>query len=111
MNNYPFIEDETIPAPGVLDSPADIEQLFLHIIFYFYEKIDSYGDKTQLLSSIKSILTEYIPAVYPQYFSDYPDSLPNIYALIEETISINKERSAALPNLYTLMEENKRRRA
>ena len=41
MNNYPFIEDETIPAPGVLDSPADIEQLFLHIIFYFYEKIDS----------------------------------------------------------------------
>ena len=105
MNNYPFIEDDTIPAPGVLDSPADIEQLFLHVISHFYEEIDAYGsNKTQLLSSIKSILTEYIPAVYPQYFSDYPDSLPDIYALVKETIKINQERRASLPDLFSLME-------
>ena len=111
MIDYPFIKGDEIQAPDELNTPSDLEQLFLHIIFYFYVKSDAYGDKTQLLSSIKSILTEYIPAVYPQYFSDYPDSLPNIYALIEETISINKERNAVLPNLYALMEEDKRRRA
>ena len=40
-----------------------------------------------LLSSIKSIITEYIPAVYPQYLADYPDSLTCIYGLIKETIN------------------------
>ena len=111
MIDYPFIEDDTIPAPGVLDSPADIEQLFLHVISHFYEEINAYGNKKHLLSSIKSILTEYIPTVYPQYFADYPDSLPDIYALIDETIKINHERRASLPNLYALMEEDKRRMA
>ena len=94
-----------IPAPGVLDSPADIEQLFLHVISRFYKEIDAYGNKKHLLSSIKSILTEYIPAVYPQYFADYPDSLTCIYALAKETIKINQERRASLPNLYALMKE------
>jgi hypothetical protein len=105
MNNYPFIEDDTIPAPGVLDTPSDLEQLFLHIISHFYEEIDVYKDKTQLLISIRSILTEYIPAVYPQYISDYPDSLEKIYSLIGETIHINQERRAALPDLYALMKD------
>ena len=104
MNNYPFIEDDKIPAPEELDSSADLEQLFLHIISHFYEEIDAHGDKTQLLSSIKSIITEYIPAVYPQYYSDFPDSLPDIYALIEETIKINQERRTSLPDLFSLME-------
>ena len=104
MNNYPFIEDDKIPAPEELDSSADLEQLFLHIISHFYEEIDAYGDKTQLLISIKSILTEYIPTVYPQYYSDFPDSLPDIYALIEETIKINQERRTSLPDLFSLME-------
>ena len=105
MNNYPFIEDDKIPAPEELDSSADLEQLFLHIISHFYEEIDAHGDKTQLLSSIKSIITEYIPAVYPQYYADYPDSLTCIYALAKETIKINQERRASLPNLYALMKE------
>ena len=104
MNNYPFIEDDKIPAPEELDSSADLEQLFLHIISHFYEEIDAHGDKTQLLSSIKSIITEYIPAVYPQYYADYPDSLTCIYALVKETIKINQERRASLPDLFSLME-------
>ena len=104
MNDYSFTEDETIQAPDELNTPSDLEQLFLHIISHFYEEIDAYGDKTQLLSSIKSIITEYIPAVYPQYYSDFPDSLPDIYALIEETIKINQERRTSLPDLFSLME-------
>ena len=87
MIDYPFIKGDEIQAPDELNTPSDLEQLFLHVISRFYKEIDAYGsNKTQLLSSIKSILTEYIPAVYPQYYSDFPDSLPDIYALIEETI-------------------------
>jgi hypothetical protein len=101
------IEQDEIQAPDELNTPSDFEQLFLHVISHFNEEIDAYGrNKTQLLSSIKSILTEYIPAVYPQYFANYPDSLPDIYALVKETIKINQERSAALPSLYALMEES-----
>ena len=111
MNNYPFIEGDKIQAPKELYTPSDFEQLFLHIISHFDKEINAYGNKKQLLVSLKSILTEYIPTVYPQYISDYPDSLEKIYSLIEETISINKERHASLPNLYALMEEDKRRRA
>lgn len=106
MIDYSFTEDETIQAPDELNTPSDLEQLFLHVISRFYKEIDAYGsNKTQLLSSIKSILTEYIPAVYPQYFADYPDSLTCIYALAKETIKINQERRASLPNLYALMKE------
>ena len=104
MNDYSFIKGDEIQAPDELNTPSDIEQLFLHIISHFYEEIDAYGDKTQLLISIKSILTEYIPTVYPQYYSDFPDSLPDIYALIEETIKINQERRTSLPDLFSLME-------
>ena len=106
MIDYPFIKGDEIQAPDGLNTPSDIEQLFLHVISHFYEEIDAYGsNKTQLLISIKSILTEYIPAVYPQYYSDFPDSLPDIYALVNETIKINHERRASLPNLYALMKE------
>ena len=94
-----------ITAPKELYTPADFEQLFLHIISHFDKEIDGYGNKKQLLSSLKSILTEYIPTVYPQYISDYPDSLENIYSLIGETIHINQERRAALPDLYALMKD------
>ena len=94
-----------ITAPKELYTPADFEQLFLHIISHFDKEIDGYGNKKQLLSSLKSILTEYIPTVYPQYISDYPDSLEKIYSLIEETIHINQERRAALPDLYALMKD------
>ena len=76
--------------PEKINTPADFEQLFLHIIPHFYEEIDLYGktyNKTKLLSSIKSIITEYIPAVYPQYLADYPDSLTCIYGLVKETIN------------------------
>ena len=111
MNSYSSIKDDEIQAPDLLNTPSDFEQLFLHIISHFYKEIDAYGNKKHLLSSIKSILTEYIPTVYPQYFADYPDSLPDIYALIDETIKINHERRASLPNLYALMEEDKRRMA
>ena len=106
MIDYPFIKGDEIQAPDGLNTPSDLEQLFLHVISHFYKEIDAYGsNKTQLLISIKSIITEYIPAVYPQYYSDFPDSLPDIYALIEETIKINQERRASLPNLYALMKE------
>ena len=74
--------------PEKINTSADFEQLFLHVISHFYEEIE-YGpdSKTKLLSSIKSIITEYIPAVYPQYLADYPDSLTCIYGLIKETIN------------------------
>ena len=105
MIDYPFIKGDEIQAPDELNTPSDLEQLFLHVISRFYKEIDAYGsNKTQLLSSIKSILTEYIPTVYPQYFADYPDSLPDIYALVNETIKINQERRTALPDLFSLME-------
>ena len=105
MIDYPFIKGDEIQAPDGLNTPSDLEQLFLHVISRFYKEIDAYGsNKTQLLSSIKSILTEYIPAVYPQYYSDFPGSLPDIYALIEETIKINQERRTSLPDLFSLME-------
>ena len=94
-----------ITAPKELYTPSDFEQLFLHIISHFDKEIDGYGNKKQLLSSLKSILTEYIPTVYPQYISDYPDSLEKIYSLIGETIHINQERRAALPDLYALMKD------
>ena len=93
-----------ITAPKELYTPSDFEQLFLHIISHFDKEINAYGNKKQLLVSLKSILTEYIPTVYPQYISDYPDSLPDIYALIEETIKINQERRTSLPDLFSLME-------
>ena len=93
-----------ITAPKELYTPADFEQLFLHIISHFDKEINAYGNKKQLLVSLKSILTEYIPTVYPQYYSDFPDSLPDIYALIEETIKINQERRTSLPDLFSLME-------
>ena len=105
MIDYPFIKGDEIQAPDELNTPSDLEQLFLHVISRFYKEIDAYGNKKHLLSSIKSILTEYIPTVYPQYFADYPDSLPDIYALVKETIKINQERRASLPNLYALMKE------
>ena len=79
--------------PEKINTSADFEQLFLHVITHFYEEIDLYGkaygqdSKTKLLSSIKSIITEYIPAVYPQYLADYPDSLNCIYGLVKETIN------------------------
>ena len=66
MNDYSFTEEETIQAPDELNTPSDLEQLFLHVISRFYKEIDAYGsNKTQLLSSIKSILTEYIPRLMP----------------------------------------------
>ena len=93
-----------ITAPKELYTPSDFEQLFLHIISHFDKEINAYGNKKQLLVSLKSILTEYIPTVYPQYYSAFPDSLPDIYALIEETIKINQERRTSLPDLFSLME-------
>ena len=93
-----------ITAPKELYTPSDFEQLFLHIISHFDKVINAYGNKKQLLVSLKSILTEYIPAVYPQYFADYPGSLPDIYALVKETIKINQERRSSLPDLFSLME-------
>ena len=96
--------------PEKINTSADFEQLFLHVISHFYEEIDLYGktygpdSKTKLLSSIKSIITEYIPAVYPQYLADYPSSLPDIYTLISETITINQDRHDSLPDLYAIME-------
>ena len=93
--------------PEKINTSADFEQLFLHVITHFYEEIDLYGktyNKTKLLSSIKSIITEYIPAVYPQYLADYPSSLPDIYTLISETITINRDRHDSLPDLYAIME-------
>ena len=79
--------------PEKINTSADFEQLFLHVITHFYEEIDLYGktygpdSKTKLLSSIKSIITEYIPAGYQQYLADYPDSLTCIYGLVKETIN------------------------
>ena len=64
--------------------------------------------RARLLISIRSILTGYIPAVYPQYLDDYPSSLPDIYALIDETIRINREIQKApdpLPDLYAYINQ------
>ena len=92
----------------MINTPSDFEQLFLHVISHFYDEISSYGSRTQLLISVRSILTEYIPAVYPQYLADYPSSLPDIYTLIEETIRIKREMQKApdpLPNLYAYINQ------
>jgi hypothetical protein len=100
---YPVTQDDKIPAPEMINAPFDFEQLFLHIIIHFYDEIRAYDNSTRLLISVKSILTEYIPVVYPQYLDDYPSSLPDIYALIDETIRINREIQKTpdpLPNLY-----------
>ena len=64
--------------------------------------------RARLLISIRSILTGYIPAVYPQYLDDYPSSLPDIYALVGETIRINREIQKApdpLPDLYAYINQ------
>ena len=107
-NNNCFIYDDRIPAPNGLNSQSDFELLFLHVISHFYDEIITYGRRTQLIISVMSILTEYIPFVYPQYFSDYPDSLPDIYTLVEETIKINQEKQKnpdPLPDIYKYMNE------
>jgi hypothetical protein len=101
--SYPVIEDDKIPAPKMINTPHDFERLFLHVITHFYDEIKACAMRTRLLISIRSILTGYIPAVYPQYLDDYPSSLPDIYALIDETIRINREIQKTpdpLPNLY-----------
>ena len=46
--------------------------------------------------------------MYPQYLDDYPSSLPDIYALIDETIRINREIQKApdpLPGLYAYIHQ------
>ena len=103
---YPFTTDDKIQAPKMINTPSDFEQLFLHVISHFYDKINVYGSRTQLLIAVRSILTEYIPTVYPQYLDDYPSSLPDIYTLIEETIRINREiQKDPLPNLYAYINQ------
>ena len=106
--SYPVIEDDKIPAPKMINTPYDFERLFLHVITHFYDEIKACAMRTRLLISIRSILTGYIPAVYPQYLDDYPSSLPDIYALIEETIRINREIQKAtdpLPDLYAYINQ------
>ena len=105
---YPITQDGTIPSPKIIDTPFDFERLFLHVITHFYDEIKAYGGRARLLIAVRSILTEYIPAMYPQYLADYPSSLPDIYALIEETIRINRELQKvpdSLPNLYAYINQ------
>ena len=106
--SYPVIEDDKIPAPKMINTPYDFERLFLHVITHFYDEIKACGMRTRLLISIRSILTGYIPAVYPQYLDDYPSSLPDIYALVGETIRINREIQKSpdpLPDLYAYINQ------
>ena len=106
--SYPVIEDDKIPAPKMINTPHDFERLFLHVITHFYDEIKACAMRTRLLISVRSILTGYIPAVYPQYLDDYPSSLPDIYALVGETIRINREiqkSSDPLPDLYAYINQ------
>ena len=82
--SYPVIEDDKIPAPEMINTAHDFERLFLHVITHFYDEIKACAMRTRLLISIRSILTGYIPAVYPQYLDDYPSSLPDLYAYINQ---------------------------
>lgn len=100
MIEIPFSVGDEIHAPEAIITLANFEQLFLHVISHFYDEINAYGNREHLLSSIKSIIYEYIPAVYPQYLEDYPSSLDNIYALIAETVKINQENHDSLPEVY-----------
>ena len=46
--------------------------------------------------------------MYPQYLDDYPSSLPDIYALVGETIRINREIQKSpdpLPDLYAYINQ------
>ena len=108
-NSNKCINDgDTIAAPDELNTQSDFELLFLHVISHFYYEISTYSKKTQLIISIKSILKEYIPFVYPHYLSNYPESLPHIYALVDETIKINRDKqkhSDPLPDLYTYISQ------
>ena len=111
MIEIPFSVGDEIHAPEAIVTPADFEQLFLHVISHFYDEINACGNRTKLLSSIKSIIYDYIPAVYPQYLEDYPSSLDRIYALIAETVKINREvqkTHGQLPSLYAYINQKMR---
>ena len=57
--SYPVIEDDKIPAPEMINTPHDFERLFLHVITHFYDEIKACGMRTQLLISVRSILTPF----------------------------------------------------
>lgn len=70
----------------------DLNRLFLHIYSVFHDEIEAYTEafghdsRMRLFVILKSIIFDYIPAVYPQYYANYPDSLNKIYDLIDEVI-------------------------
>ena len=75
------------------DSP-DPTLLFLHVFSVFHEEIQSFGqeNRMRLLDTLKSVLYDYIPAFYPQYYFNYPNTLDEIYDLVEETINISRKK-------------------
>ena len=70
------------------DTP-DLNRLFLHVYSVFHEEIGAldHESRMRLFVTLKSIICDYIPAVYPEYYTSYPDSLNKIYDLVDETIS------------------------
>ena len=78
------------------DSP-DPTLLFLHVFSVFHEEIQSFGqeNRMRLLDTLKSVLYDYIPAFYPQYYFNYPNTLDEIYDLVEETINISRKKQKA----------------
>ena len=78
------------------DTP-DLNRLFLHVYSVFHEEIKAFGHESRmrLFVTLKSIIFDYIPAVYPEYYANYPYSLNKIYDLIEETINITRDKQRA----------------
>jgi hypothetical protein len=76
------------------DTP-DFNRLFLHVYSVFHEEIATldHESRMRLFVTLKSIIFDYIPAIYPEYYANYPDSLNKIYDLVDETIS--KQRASA----------------
>ena len=103
MTNPAPFKNLRIPLPEKLETDADFTQLFhwmisnYHLSINAYEKRFGYADRQRLLIYILNTLKVVIPKEFPEYITNYPESLDNIKGLVEQMILISIDYTGSHP--------------
>ena len=99
LKDGPF-EALDIPAPAALKTTGDHAQLMQHLISEYrlalnlYRQQHGFEARQQLLIMMVQLTSEIMPAQYPEYIRNYPESLSNIYALVGSVLIAGADRKA-----------------
>ena len=98
-NDAPF-EALDIPCPGKLETTEDYAQLMQHMGSRFRLALNigyrryGYETRTELLAMMVLLLSSIMPEQHPEYITNYPDSLEDIYTLVGGFLTMTAGREA-----------------